>query len=88
MTQLLNLAIEATRQLAPEEQDEIARLILDVIGGASDDVYTLSEEERAAIAVARAQVARGEFASEEDIEEIFKKYASRRRASLQSRHRI
>lgn len=77
MTELLNKAIEAARQLTPGEQDEIARVIMDIIGDVSDDeVYVLSDDERAAIAVARAQAERGEFASDEEIEEIFKKYAS------------
>lgn len=76
MTELFNQAIEAARQLSAEEQDEIALLIMEMIRGANEDVYALSEEERDAIAVARAQVARGEFATEEEIEEIFKKYAS------------
>jgi predicted transcriptional regulator len=76
MTKLLEQAIEAARQLSPEEQDEIARTIFEIVRETSDEVYVLSEEERAAIDVARAQVARGEFASEEDIEAVFKKYAS------------
>lgn len=76
MTELFNQAIEAARQLSPEEQDEIALLIMEMIRGANEDVYALSQEEREAIAVARAQVARGEFATEEEIEEIFNKYAS------------
>ncbi|MDQ6435037.1 hypothetical protein RB623_13355 [Mesorhizobium sp. LHD-90] len=76
MTKLLEQAIEAARQLSPEEQDEIARTIFEIVRGTSDEVYVLSEEERAAIAVARAQIARGEFATEEELEAVFKKYAS------------
>ena len=76
MTKLLEQAIEAARQLSPEEQDEIARTIFEVLHGTSDEVYVLSEKEQAAIAVARAQIARGEFAAEEELEAVFKKYAS------------
>ncbi len=75
MTQLLELAVEAARQLSPEEQDEIARAILDIVGGAKEDVYVLSDEEKAAIDVARNQIARREFATEEQIEAVFNKYA-------------
>jgi hypothetical protein len=76
MTKLLEQAIEAASRLSPEEQDEIARTIFEIVHGTSDEVYVLSEEERVAINVARAQIARGEFATEEEIEAVFKKYAS------------
>ena len=49
MTRLLEMAVEAARQLSPEEQDELARTILEIVHGADDDVYVLSDEENAAI---------------------------------------
>lgn len=75
MTQLLELAVEAARQLSPEEQDEIARVIMEIVHGAGDDVYELSEEENAAIDEGLAYADRGEFASEEEVRAIFAKYA-------------
>jgi predicted transcriptional regulator len=76
MTKLLEMAVEAARQLSPDEQDELARTILEIVNGIEEEVYVLSDEERAAIEVGRAQAARGEFATEDEIEAIFKKYTS------------
>lgn len=45
MTRLLELAIEAVRHLSDEEQDQIARMILDVVGGAEAEVQKLAEAE-------------------------------------------
>jgi predicted transcriptional regulator len=74
MTQLLEMAVEAARQLSPEEQDELARTILEIVHGTSDEVYVLSEEENAAIDEGLAFADRGEFASEEAVRAIFAKY--------------
>lgn len=76
MTKLLEIAVEAARQLAPEEQDVLARTILEIVRGTDEEAYVLSDAQRAAIEVARQQVARGAFATEEEIDEIFKKYTS------------
>jgi len=73
MTKLLELAFEEAKQLSPEEQDELARTIMEIVRG-GEDVYVLSEEEEAAIEVGLAEADRGEFASEEEIEAIFAKY--------------
>lgn len=77
MTQLLELAVEAARQLSPEEQDEIARVIMEIVHGAGDDVYELSDEENAAIDVALEQLERGEFATEADVSAVFAKYRAK-----------
>lgn len=75
MTQLLELAIDAARQLSPEEQDELARTILEIVHGTSDEIYVLSDEENAAIDEGLAYADRGEFASDEEVRAIFAKYA-------------
>lgn len=74
MTRLLEMAVEAARQLSPEEQDELARTIMEIVSGGSEDVYVLSDEENAAIDEALEQVERGEFATEADIAAVFAKY--------------
>jgi len=74
MTKLLELAFEEAKQLSPEEQDELARTIMEIVHGGEEGVYVLSEEEEAAIEVGLAEADRGEFASEEEIEAIFAKY--------------
>lgn len=75
MTRLLEIAIEAARQLEPAEQDELARAIMEMVSRGDEGVYVLSDEERAAVEVGRQQAARGEFATEDEIEALFKKYA-------------
>ena len=75
MTRLLEIAIEAARQLEPAEQDELARAIMEIVNATDEGIYVLSDEERAAIEVGRQHAARGEFATEEEIEALFKKYA-------------
>lgn len=74
MTQLLEMALEAVRQLSPEKQDQAARAMLDVVNGAEEEVYVLSDEENAAIDFALAQAERGEFATDEEVAAIFPKY--------------
>jgi predicted transcriptional regulator len=75
MTKRLEMAVEAARQLSPEEQDEIATVIMDIVAGGSDSsVYVLSDEEWATIKVSLDQADRGEFATEEEIEAVFAKY--------------
>lgn len=74
MTRLLEMAVEAARQLTPDEQDELARTIMEIVGGAGEEVYVLSDEENAAIDEALKQADRGEFATEADIAAIFAKY--------------
>jgi predicted transcriptional regulator len=75
MTKLLEQAIEAARQLSPEEQDELGRIIMEIVsGGSEEDVYVLSEEERAAIDVGLAQLERGEYATEKELQAVLAKY--------------
>jgi hypothetical protein len=71
MTKLLEQAIAAVRRLPPERQDEIA---LSILAFATDEVYVLTLEERAIIDETDAEVARGEFASDEDVRATWAKY--------------
>jgi len=71
MTKLLDQAIEAMRGLPPEEQDDIARLLLQL---ARDDTVALSPDERAAITRSKEAAARGEFASEEQVRATWAKH--------------
>lgn len=75
MTKLFEMAVEAAQRLSPDEQDELARTILEIVGDEKSDIYILSDDERQAIEVSRAQVARGEFATEDEIEAVLNKYA-------------
>ena len=72
MTKLLERAVDSIRALPPEVQDELARLLLQV-AGEEQPVILLTPEERADLAEADAEVARGEFATDEQIRSILSK---------------
>ena len=72
MTKLLEHAVESVRALPPEVQDELARLLLQV-AGEEQPVIRLTPEERADLAEADAEIARGEFATDEQMRSILAK---------------
>jgi hypothetical protein len=72
MTKLLDQAIEKARLLPDEEQDEIARAILELAGDYSEPV-PLTPDEREAIARSKAAAARGEFATDEQVRQMWAK---------------
>jgi len=72
MTKLFEQAVEAARQLTPEEQDELALLIMQIVGG--DDIYELSEEDEAAIDVGLAELEQGNFLTMQELRETLAKY--------------
>jgi hypothetical protein len=73
MTSLLDRAVEAARNLTPEMQDEIARLVLRLFGGDGGPLV-LTPEERAVIGESRAAAARGEFATESEVLAVWAKH--------------
>jgi hypothetical protein len=73
MTKLLDQAIEAVRVLPPEEQDDIARLLLQLMRDDAEPVV-LSRDERAAISRSKGAAARGEFASDEQVRATWAKH--------------
>ena len=73
MTKLLDKALEAVRVLPPEEQDEIARVVLQLARSEAEPV-ALSSDERAAISASKAAAARGEFATEEQVRGAWSKH--------------
>ena len=74
MTKLLDQALEAVRVLTPDEQDDIARVILQLAGNEDAAPVALSRGERAAIEKSKAAAARGEFASEEQVRSVWAKH--------------
>lgn len=72
MTKLLEQAFDSVRALPPEVQDELARLLLQV-AGEEQPVLRLTPEERADLAEADEEIARGEFATDEEIRLILAK---------------
>ena len=70
MTELLERAIERARALPPEAQDDFARALLHLTGDVTEPV-ALTEDERAAIAASKAAAARGDFATDEELQAVW-----------------
>ena len=71
MTKLLEKALEATRNLPPAVQDDIAHIVLQLARTDDEPVVTLTPDERAAIADSKAAAGRGEFASDEQVRAVW-----------------
>ena len=74
MTKLLDQAVEAVRRLPADDQDDIARAIMQLAGADLPAPVKLSPDEREAIARSRAAAGRGEFASDEDVRALWAKH--------------
>jgi hypothetical protein len=72
MTKLLDEGIKAVRQLPTERQDAAGELLLSIAAGEGLR-YRLSPEQIKGVREAQAQVARGEFASDDEIGAVFGK---------------
>ncbi|MCP1538362.1 hypothetical protein [Methylorubrum extorquens] len=73
MTDLLDKAITAARNLPPEVQDAIARMVLSY-AGEEQAVDRFTPEEEAEQDEADAAEARGDFATDEEVRAIWAKY--------------
>jgi hypothetical protein len=73
MTDLLYRAVRAVSELFPDEQNEIARLVL-MIAGDDQPPLRLSAEEEATFAASRAQAGRSEFATDEQVRAVWAKH--------------
>jgi len=74
MTKLLDRALDAARRLSVDEQDDVARLLLQLLGEEAE-VVTLSPAERDAIARSKAAADHGDFASEEQVQQVLSKFS-------------
>jgi predicted transcriptional regulator len=73
MTELLEIALAAARELPPEMQDDIARIML-MFAGEDHPAVQLSAEEEASLAESLAQAASGEFATDEQVRAVWAKH--------------
>ena len=73
MTKLLDEAVEAVRRLPSDDQDDIARAMMQLAGSDHTPV-ALSPEEREAIARSKAAADRGEFATDEQVRAVWAKH--------------
>lgn len=71
MTKLLDEAVEEARRLPVDRQDEIASTLMLY---AKLPVVALTQEEVADIAEADAEVARGDYATDEEMKRLWAKY--------------
>jgi hypothetical protein len=74
MTKLLDQAMEAVRNLPPEEQDDIAHVVLRLTGADDEPAVPLAPNEQAAITTSKAAAARGEFATDEQVRAVWAKH--------------
>lgn len=74
MTKLLEQALDRVRKLPPAGQDEMARILLRLIGE-EGSIHALSPEEHADLDAAEEEVARGELVGEEDVLSALSKFA-------------
>jgi hypothetical protein len=74
MTKLLDRALKATRGLPSDAQDDIARVILQLAGCEEAVPVTLSTDERAAIDTSKAAAARGELATDQQVQATWAKH--------------
>jgi hypothetical protein len=74
MTKLLEQALQAVRLLPPDDQDEIAQIMIQLARSEESEPVRLSAEEREAIARSREAAMRGEFASDDQVAAVWAKH--------------
>jgi hypothetical protein len=75
MTELLEKAVETVRSLSSDSQDEIARAMLR-LAAQQDEPEAVDPAHLAAVLNGLAQVRRGEFASDAEVEAAFRRFDS------------
>ena len=73
MTKLLEQAIASVQNLPEAEQDEAAEVLLSLVSRFREPVR-LDDETRAAIREGSEQASRGEFVSDDEMAEFFKRH--------------
>jgi hypothetical protein len=74
MTKLLDQAVAAARNLPSEAQDDIARIVLQLVGADDTPPMALSPDEQAAITASKEAAARGEFATDAQVRATWAKH--------------
>jgi hypothetical protein len=72
MTMLLERAVETVRALPPEAQDVVARFLLQLTHE-DEGAIPLTAEEEADLAAADEEVARGDFATDDEVAALWAK---------------
>ena len=74
MTKLLERALAAARNLPPDAQDDIARVVLRLAGADDEPPVPLTADEQATVAASSAAAARGGFAIDEQVRAVWSKH--------------
>jgi hypothetical protein len=74
MTELLDKALAAVRNLPPAEQDDLARVILRLTGEDNEAPVPLTPVDKAAVAASKRAAARGEFATDGEVRAVWAKH--------------
>jgi predicted transcriptional regulator len=76
MTRLLEQAVKAVRVLPDNVQDDLARMLLQVVqlAGVEQPFYELTPEEVADLDASLAEAERGEFATDEEVRAMWAKH--------------
>jgi hypothetical protein len=73
MTKLLDQAVQIARSLPVDVQDDIARIVL-ALAGVDQSTFQLTPDEETSFEKSRAQAARREFATDEQVQAIWSKH--------------
>jgi len=76
MNAILKHLLETVESWPEEDQDELIDYARLIEARRKGDVYVLSDDERAAIEEGIAQADRGEFATDEEVAALFKRYGA------------
>ena len=74
MAKLLEQALEVARRLPSDAQDDIARIVLQLAGADGTATVMLSSNEQTAIAASKEAAARGEFATDPQVQATWAKH--------------
>jgi hypothetical protein len=74
MTKLLERALDAVRDLPDEAQDDIAQVVLRLVGAEDDEPIPLTADEQAAIGVSKGAAARGDFTTDDEVRAVWAKH--------------
>ena len=75
MTKLLDRALELVRRLPPDSQDEIARAMINLAAG-DREPEQIDPAHLPAVLQGLAQARRREFATDEEVEAVFRRFDS------------
>jgi predicted transcriptional regulator len=74
MTKLFERAVETVRGLPPETQDALARLVLQLAREDDRSPMAMSVDDEASFAESMAEAERGEFVSDQTIQDFWAKH--------------